>query len=62
MKIVVVKRILRHKNPILIFPYFKNTREEEIVNDRILNTFKPENIKTVKGLSELRRLIDTLKE
>ena len=33
MKIVVVKRLLRHKSPVLIFPYFVDTREEEIVKD-----------------------------
>jgi superfamily II DNA or RNA helicase len=28
-----VGRILRHKSPVLIFPYFVDTREEEIVKD-----------------------------
>jgi hypothetical protein len=35
VKTVVVKRILRHKSPVLIFPYFVDTREEEIVNEII---------------------------
>ena len=35
MKTVVVKRILRHKQPVLIFPYFTNSREQEIVDELI---------------------------
>lgn len=27
-----IGRILRHKRPIIIIPFFKNTRDEEIVN------------------------------
>lgn len=27
-----IGRLLRHKNPIIIIPYFKNTRDEELVN------------------------------
>ena len=45
MKIVVVKRILRHKNPIIILPYFKGTREEEI-KDIMLEDYNPELITT----------------
>lgn len=30
-------RILRHKNPIIIIVYYKNTREEEIVKDMLQN-------------------------
>lgn len=33
-------RILRHKNPVLIFPYFKYTREEEIIKDIIQNSYQ----------------------
>lgn len=43
MKIVVVKRILRHKDPIIIIPYYKNTREEEI-KDKMLEDYNPELI------------------
>lgn len=32
MKIRVVKRVLRHKNPVIILPYILNTREEELAN------------------------------
>ena len=30
-----IGRILRHKDPIIIIPYFINTREEEIVNNML---------------------------
>ena len=38
-----VGRILRHKFPVLIFPYFVNTREEEIVKD-VTSGYNPELI------------------
>lgn len=38
-----VGRILRHKSPVLVFPYFKQTREEEIMKD-ILEGYNPELI------------------
>ena len=43
MKTVVVKRILRHKSPVLIFPYFVETREEEIVKE-VTSGYNPELI------------------
>lgn len=30
-------RILRHKNPVLIVPYFKDTREEELIKEMLKN-------------------------
>ena len=30
-------RLLRHKNPIFVIPYFVNTREEEIVNNMLID-------------------------
>lgn len=46
-------RLLRHKNPIIIIPYFVGTREEELVNKMMENynqelIFKISNIKEVK--------------
>ena len=35
VKTIVVKRILRHKSPIIIILYFKDTREEELVQKMI---------------------------
>lgn len=43
MKIVVVKRLLRHKSPVLIFPYFVDTREQEIMEE-ITKDYNPELI------------------
>lgn len=36
-----VGRILRHKSPVLVFPYFVDTREEEIVKD-VTSGYNPE--------------------
>lgn len=36
-----IGRLLRHEHPIVLLPYYKETREEEIVND-ILETYKEE--------------------
>ena len=46
-------RILRHKKPIVIIPYFVNTREEEIVNKEILPSFNEEKIFTIHGINEI---------
>ena len=40
-------RILRHKDPIIIIPYFKGTREEELV-EKMLEDYNPELVKTVE--------------
>ena len=45
-------RLLRHKEPILIIPYFKNTRDEEIVN-KMTEDYNPENIKVVNDLKDI---------
>lgn len=44
-------RILRHKNPIIIIPYFRNTREEEIVKE-MCNSYKEEliTISTIENM------------
>lgn len=46
-------RLLRHKNPILIIPYFKETREEELINKMIENynpklVYKINNYESIK--------------
>lgn len=53
MKIIVVKRILRHKKPVLIIPYFVNTREEEIVK-QMLNNYNPELIQTITDIKNIK--------
>lgn len=47
-----IGRVLRHKSPIIIIPFFRNTREEEIVRKWMKNynknlikiIYKPENL------------------
>lgn len=38
-------RILRHKDPVIIIPYFKGTREEELV-EKMLEDYNPELVTT----------------
>lgn len=45
-------RILRHKNPIIILPYFKNTREEEMVK-KMMENYNKELIQVVDNIDEL---------
>lgn len=45
-------RLLRHKNPVLIIPYFVGTREEELVQ-KMLEDYNPELVKTITNLSQL---------
>lgn len=45
-------RILRHKNPVIIIPYYKNTREEELVQ-KMLEDYNPELIKIVNNPYEI---------
>ena len=46
-------RLLRHENPIIIIPYFKNTRDEEIVRD-MCKDYNPDLVKTITDLTELK--------
>ena len=46
-------RLLRHKDPIIIIPYFKNTRDEEIVQE-MCKDYNPELVKTITNLTELK--------
>jgi superfamily II DNA or RNA helicase len=48
-----IGRILRHKQPIVIIPYYMGTREEELVN-KMLENIKPENIKTIFNLNSIK--------
>lgn len=45
-------RILRHKDPIIIIPYYKNTREEELV-DKMLEDYNPDLIKTINNIKDI---------
>ena len=52
MKIVVVKRAMRHKHPVIIIPYYKDTREEEVI-DKMLEGFNKDFIKTIHSINEI---------
>lgn len=45
-------RLLRHKNPVLIVPYFVNTREQELVNKMLENY----NSKLVSVISDYKKI------
>ena len=45
-------RLLRHKQPVIIFPYFKDTREEEIL-DGMLKDYNKEYIRTIHSINEI---------
>lgn len=49
-------RALRHKSPVIIMPFYKNTREEEILKDMIKD-FNPDSIHTVYSLTELQSFL-----
>ena len=46
-------RILRHDNPIIIIPYFKNTRDEELVN-KMIQDYNPELVETVNDITSIK--------
>ena len=45
-------RLLRHKEPVVIIPYYKHTRDEEIVK-KMCENYNPELVTTVNDLREL---------
>lgn len=47
-----VGRILRHKSPIIIIPYFKDTREEELVQ-KMTEEYSEESIVTINNINEI---------
>lgn len=46
-------RLLRHPNPVIIIPYFKGTRDEEIVK-KMLEDYNPELVSTITNLTQLQ--------
>jgi len=46
-------RLLRHKEPILIIPYFKDTREEELVKN-MLENYNPQFIHVVDNYKDIK--------
>jgi len=45
-------RAMRHKSPVIVFPYYKGTREEEILN-KMLEGFNRGYIKIIHSISEI---------
>lgn len=45
-------RLLRHPEPVIIIPYYKGTREEELVG-KMLEDYNPELVITITSLTEL---------
>ena len=46
-------RMLRHKSPVVIIPYYIGTREEDVVKDKMIVNFKKESIKTIHSINEI---------
>lgn len=46
-------RLLRHPDPVIIIPYFKGTRDEEIVG-KMLEDYNSELVSTITNLTELQ--------
>lgn len=53
MTIQKIGRILRHKQPVVIIPYYKDTREHELVV-KMLENFNRDNIKLLTNLKDLK--------
>lgn len=50
-------RLLRHKNPIFIIPYYKNTRDEEIVN-KMLEDYNSDKIIKLTNIEHLNTCLN----
>lgn len=46
-------RLLRHPNPIIIIPFYKNTREEEIVT-KMYENYNPQLVKVINNINEIQ--------
>lgn len=53
VKTIVVKRILRHKSPVIIIPYFKDTREEELV-EKMTEEYSKDSIITIDNVNNIK--------
>lgn len=51
-----IGRSLRHKSPVIIMPYYENTREQEIL-ENMLKDFNKESTVTVHSLDELKNIV-----
>lgn len=46
-------RLLRHKNPVIIVPYFENSRDEELVN-KMIEDYNPELVTVIKDIKDIK--------
>ena len=46
-------RLLRHKSPVIIIPYFKNTREEELV-EKMIEEYSKDSIITIDDINDIK--------
>lgn len=46
-------RLLRHPKPVLIIPYYNNTREEEIIK-KMLEDYNPKLVTVVGSLNQIK--------
>ena len=46
-------RLLRHPDPVLVIPYYNNTREEEIIG-KMLEDYNPELVTVVESLNQIK--------
>lgn len=46
-------RLLRHKSPIIIIPYFKDTREEELV-EKMVEEYNKDSIISIKNINDIK--------
>lgn len=47
-----IGRLLRHKTPIIIVPYFRFTREEELLN-KMLEEYNKDFIKIINNMDDI---------
>ena len=48
-----IGRLLRHKKPVIIVPYFKNTREEELV-EKMIEEYNKDSVITINKADEIK--------
>lgn len=46
-------RLLRHKNPVLVVPYFVGTRDEELAN-KMLENYNPKLVTVINDYKEIK--------
>lgn len=51
-----IGRSLRHKTPVIIMPYYENTREQEIM-ENMLKDFNKDSIYTIHSFDELENIV-----